>query len=112
MKKEVFELVKKELGEIILKPFTLILDNLGFFPSENYVKVVWVGVKKEEVVKLYEQVEAKLKGMDFKQDHKFTSHMTLTRVKFLVDRQKFLEQVKKIKVNPIEFKVSSFKNLS
>ena len=37
--------IKLLLNDIKLKPFELELTNLGVFLNENYIKVIWVGVK-------------------------------------------------------------------
>ncbi|MEK6868809.1 MAG: RNA 2',3'-cyclic phosphodiesterase, partial [Nanoarchaeota archaeon] len=40
--------IKNNLKKITFKPFSVVLDNIGVFPSDNYIRVVWVGLKPEE----------------------------------------------------------------
>ena len=41
------EKVKEELKKIKFKPFSVYLDSTGVFPSESYIRVVWIGLKPE-----------------------------------------------------------------
>ena len=73
------------------------------------MKVVWVGVEPENsIVALQQKIEKSLAGL-FEQDTRFTSHLTLARVKFVKDKKMFIENLKKLAAEKKEFLVSSFK---
>src|SRR3989344_6470860 len=42
--------IKNNLKKITFKPFSVVLDNIGVFPNESYIRVVWIGLKPEEPI--------------------------------------------------------------
>jgi len=106
---EKIEYVEKSLSSCKFKKFSLTLDNTGVFPSESYVRVVWVGVKPEDDVKnLQKDIDEALQK-DFKKEKQFKSHLTLARVKYVKDKEEFLQLLQQIKINKIKFAVNEFK---
>ena len=104
------DLIKEKLKAIKFEPFSLSLDKIGVFPTENYVKVIWVGVNpQEQVVKLQEKIEDSLKEFKFKRDFKFHPHITLARVKFVNDKEVFIKNLKEIKVENKTVDVNDFR---
>jgi len=102
--------VKDKLKEIEFKPFSLTLDKIGVFPSENYMRVIWIGVKPtEKVIELQKKIETSLKEFNFKKDFKFHPHITLARVKAVNDKEKFVKNLKDIKVEGEEIEVKDFR---
>ncbi len=102
------EKVKEKLRDIEFDPFKFSLSKLGVFPNQNYARVLWAGIEPEEEVKrLQEQVEEKLKEFHFEKDHAFHPHVTLARIKFMDDKEKFLSKLK-TPVEKKEISVNSF----
>ena len=102
--------VKDKLKEIKFTPFSLSLDKIGVFPSENYMRVIWIGVKPtEKVIELQKKIETSLKEFNFKKDFKFHPHITLARVKAVNDKEKFVKNLKDIKVEGEEIEVKDFR---
>lgn len=102
------EKIKEELSKIKFKPFKLKLNKIGFFPDERNIRVVWVGFKdNRDLIDLQNQVNKATQ--DYKEDHPFSPHLTLARIKFVRDRKAFLESLKKIQVKDLEFTVNKFK---
>ncbi|MCK4420755.1 RNA 2',3'-cyclic phosphodiesterase [candidate division WOR-3 bacterium] len=67
-----------------VEPFYISLKNLGAFPSESNVRVLWVGVDKgSDVIKdLFRNIEDGLAQLGFQKENKnFTPHITIGRVK-------------------------------
>jgi len=111
---KVFEDKAKEvidrLKEVRFKPFKLSLDKIGVFPKEDYVRVVWVGVKpSDSVLELQSGIEGVLKDFGFKKDFKFHPHITLARVKSVSDREGFAKNLKGINVNGGEVEIKDFR---
>ena len=116
-----FHLTMKFLGEVqpdkideiigILKTikfwsFSAFTDSVGIFPTENYIRVVWVGLKPEDtIIEFQRKIDESLKNL-FKKERGFEPHITLCRVKYPEDKKLFVEEVKKIKVenNGVEIK--------
>ena len=103
------ELIKEKLKEVKVEKIDCFTTNIGFFPSENYIRVVWIGLEpKEEIIELQKEIDNELKEL-FSKDKRFHPHLTLARVKFVEDKEKFKENIKKIKLEKKEFSVDCFK---
>jgi len=105
-KDEIVEVLKK----IKFKSFKLNTTHIGVFPSENYIKVVWVGLDdNKDLIKLQEDIEKTLEPFNFKKDFDFHPHITLARIRFIPDKKGFIEKLKQIKPEKKEFDVKEFK---
>lgn len=94
------ENIKEQLKKIKFEEFEVNLDDIGVFPNENYIKVVWAGISpKEQVIKLQKNIEDSLIEFNFKKDFPFHPHITLARVKFVRDKANFVDSLKKIKID-------------
>ncbi len=99
------ELLKKIKFEL----FSVHLDSIGIFPTENYIRVVWVGLEPEDkVLELQKMIDDSLKGL-FKKEKDFKAHITLARVKYPEDKRAFVEQLKKIKVENKKVEIRDFR---
>jgi len=104
--------IAQALEKIKFKTFKLKTTKIGIFPSENYIRVVWLGLEdNNELKKLQQDVEKLLEPFKFKKDHVFHPHITLARIKFIKPAQKkdFIEKLKQIKIEEKEFQVKEFK---
>ena len=102
------EQIKEKLKEIKFKSFKVELDSLGVFPDEDYIRVIWVGLKPAgKVIELQQKVDSTLLGLGFEKDQRFHSHLTLGRVKFVKNKENLKEKLKlKIKGG---FEIKNFK---
>ncbi|SDR29047.1 RNA 2',3'-cyclic phosphodiesterase [Natronobacterium texcoconense] len=67
-----------------VSPFTARFGGLGVFPTLEYISVLWLGVETggEELTALHEAIEERTTAMGFDpEDHDFTPHVTLARMK-------------------------------
>lgn len=102
------EVIKQNLVNIKFKKFKLTLNKIGFFPDEKKPRIVWIGFKdNRDLIDLQNQVNKATSS--YKQDHEFSPHLTLARMKFIADKQGFLKKMKDIKIKELEFSVDSFK---
>jgi 2'-5' RNA ligase len=98
--------VIERLNKISFSAFELELSNIGFFPSERKINVIWAGVKENSaLIELYNKINNSIAG---KNDFDFKPHFTLARVKDISELPKYLEQINKIKVIPMISKVDRF----
>ena len=95
------------LKTVKFKSFSLELTSLGVFPNENYIRVLWVGVKGEEVNLLQQQIDSKLSDI-FGKDLRFHAHITLGRVKFVKSKAE-MKELLKTNVPNAKFEVKEFK---
>ncbi len=102
------KLVKEALSNVRFKKFRISLGNIGWYPNEDRVNVLYIGVENEkEIFNLHSEIELRL-GSLFEKDNRFSVHITLGRVKFVKDKEKFLEVLKNIKIKNEEFFVNDF----
>lgn len=77
------EAVGEVLDEVEFYPFDVELKGVGVFPNLRRVNVVWVGIERGDVelLNVFNQLEAKLKGIGFKPDRRgFSPHITVARI--------------------------------
>lgn len=80
------------LRQITFTPFTFSIGKIGFFPNANYVRIAWAGVIPQEgVIGLQKKVESALKAIS--SEEAFVPHITLARIKKLIDRKAFFDSV-------------------
>ena len=102
------EKIKDKLKEIKFKPFKARLSNLGVFPDKKHINVIWINlIPQDIIIKLQQSVEDVLEQFFEKEKREFKAHVTLTRVKFVKDKEKLLESLKK-KIEG-EFVIDKFK---
>jgi len=103
------EIIKENLKKITFNKFSVCLDKIGVFPNENYIRVVWIGLNPEnDILDLQNRIDENLKDI-FKKEINFKPHLTLARVKYIADKNKFMDDLKEIKVENKNIKVDSFK---
>ncbi len=98
------------LKEIKFKSFDLTLKDLDYFPSKEVPRVIWVSLSPGiKIERLHEVIIEKLKEKNLitKADE-FIPHVTLAKVKYIRNREKFQKNLDSIKIKPINVKISSF----
>ncbi|MFH1399592.1 MAG: RNA 2',3'-cyclic phosphodiesterase [Candidatus Woesearchaeota archaeon] len=97
---------EEQLNKIKFESFKTCLNNMGVFPNEKYIRVVWVGLTPKGLLELQQQVETVL---GYGKGERFVPHLTLARVGMVADKQRFQQLLKSIDVVPVEFSVDNFK---
>ncbi|MEM5778012.1 MAG: RNA 2',3'-cyclic phosphodiesterase [Candidatus Aenigmatarchaeota archaeon] len=66
-----------------LNPFEIKIAGIGAFPSKNYVRVIWLGVKDgyQNLVSLAKIIDTSLERLGVKSEERFVPHLTLGRVR-------------------------------
>ncbi len=106
---DVLEKIKSALAGIKAEKFTLRTTTIGIFPSEEYIRVIWIGFAKEEKIFLLErEINAALNPLGCKQEKAFQPHITLARVKSINNRENLLRAIRKAEVQSIETSVVEF----
>lgn len=80
---ELTDALSTAVEESGVAPFEARFGGLGAFPSEEYITVVWVGVREggEAMVDLQEAIKDRTVAMGFDpEDHDFTPHVTIARM--------------------------------
>ena len=109
VKEEKIADIKEKLGKIKFSSFEAYIQNIGFFPPEGDIRVVWAGIEpKEKIIELQKKVEDSLKGL-FTEDNRFLPHITLARVKTIENKKFFKDSLANIKLDKVKFRVDGFR---
>jgi len=98
-----------EKSVIGIHPFRIKLMGVGVFPSMNYMRVLWVGLKDaEKLGVIAERLENELSNLGFKKEKRmFSPHVTVGRVKSQKNKdvlQSFLNENKEKDFGEFEVK--------
>ena len=77
------EALSAAIDTATVEPFDATYAGLGAFPSEDYIRVVWLGVEDggEELTRLYEAIEERTTSLGFEPEERdFTPHATIARM--------------------------------
>lgn len=97
--------IEQKLRQVRFSSFRCSIKGVGVFPSESYIRVLWVGVESSgQLEKLAEEVIGALQG--YGKDDRFSAHITMARVKKKVNVSKFLEEHKNEELG--EFEINTF----
>jgi 2'-5' RNA ligase len=91
--------IHEEMKQVSFAPFDVELRGLGAFPRLSYPRVVWAGIKKgaDELVKIFEQLEPRLRGLGFKPDRKgFSPHLTIARVRSGKNKAQLIKLIREL----------------
>ena len=93
-----------------MKKFNIKINKIGVF-SKKFIRIIWVGIEEKGesrmLWKLQQDIDRKLSDL-FSKEKRFMGHITIGRLKKVEDKIKFLEDLKKLKIN-LEFEVNRFK---
>lgn len=100
--------VREKLGNVKFTPFEISFSHIGFFPNENYAKVIWLGLSENKgVLGLQNKIDISLNKL-FPQEKDFHPHITLARVKFVKDKNA-IKQLSNLKIEEKTTRIDSFK---
>ncbi|WP_407416470.1 RNA 2',3'-cyclic phosphodiesterase [Methanobrevibacter sp.] len=62
--------------------FDIKIKGCGAFPNKNRIKVIWVGLDEDQVLKeLHDKLDKQFNSLGFDLDKKFSSHLTIGRMR-------------------------------
>src|SRR3989344_737476 len=100
------EKLKLKFKDIKHSKFKLKLKQLGYYPGEDRIKVIWVGVQDEKnIIELQKLIDADTMKLG---DLNLGGHITLGRIKSLKEKNKYIKKIKEFNLEKLEFEVSSF----
>ncbi len=91
------EIIEKSVENV--DPFEIELKSTGAFPNENYIKVLWIGIEKSQLIaEIAKKIDAKLSKIGFKKEkRKFSPHITIARIKSGRNKDEILQILNKFK---------------
>lgn len=101
------EETKERLSKIEFESFKTSLSELGVFPNENFIRVIWIGLKPAgKIIELQQKIDSELLDL-FPKDQGFQTHLTIGRVKFIKNKGNIKEKLN-LEVEG-EFEIKEFK---
>ena len=62
--------------------FNIKIKGCGAFPNKNRIKVIWVGLDEDSILKeLHDKLDKQFNSLGFDLDKKFSSHLTIGRMR-------------------------------
>ena len=104
---ETLEIVEEKLSLIKFPALNLKLSDIGTFSFKDSPRIVWIRITGN-IFDLQKQIDLSLENL-FPKEERFMSHLTIARIKYVKDKKAFIDCISKIKLNPVEFIVGSFK---
>lgn len=73
------------------------LEGTGVFPNENYIKVIWIGIKgAEKISEIADTLNQRCTQIGVKKDKRgFSAHLTIGRMKSARGKEKIIEVLRK-----------------
>lgn len=78
------DVLKDAISRVVseFEPFNIKIKGCGAFPNSNRIKVIWVGIEDDAVVKdLHDRLDKEFTKLGFDKDRKFSTHLTIGRMK-------------------------------
>jgi len=107
---EIDKIIKDAVKEI--DPFNIQLRGAGVFPNQNYIKVIWMGIKQGEPMGVIaSKIDEQLSKKGFKKEKRgFSPHLTIARVKSANGKDGILRVIEKYgDIQFVDIRVDSIK---
>lgn len=78
------ELLQDTIKNVVseFKPFKINIKSCGAFPNNNHIKVIWLGIEDDAILKeLHDKLDKEFTRLGFDKDKKFSTHLTIGRMK-------------------------------
>lgn len=95
--KDLVEETKKRLASIKYNQFTMHIKGVGAFPSIERPRVIWVGVEEgaRDLMNLHDIIMRLTGDIGERDERDFVPHLTVARVKYVRNRDKYMEVIKR-----------------
>lgn len=82
-----------------IDPFKVKLKDTGVFPNENYMRIIWIGLKNyDKIVEIANKLDNEISKLGFKKEkRKFSPHVTIARVRSGKNKEKLLQILNRYK---------------
>ncbi|GAB6947578.1 RNA 2',3'-cyclic phosphodiesterase [Vulcanisaeta sp. JCM 16161] len=95
--RELVEELKKRLSNVKYNQFTMHIRGIGAFPNIERPRVIWVGIEEgaKDLMNLHELIMKLTGDIGEKDERDFVPHITIARVKYVRNRDKYMKVVRK-----------------
>ena len=98
------EKIENVVGDF--EPFSINVKGCGAFPNKNRIKVIWIGIDEDKLLKdLHDKLDKEFNSIGFELDRKFSSHLTIGRMKSAKGKDKVkktIEEYENVDVGSME----------
>jgi 2'-5' RNA ligase len=84
------------------------ITNLMFFGNFRFPKVVYVALECPDLQKLVDAIDHTLRELCVSEERNFKPHITLARVKEMIDYQACMDWIENTRVEPLSFDIECF----
>lgn len=117
---EGLDLLENAISKVVseFEPFNIHIKGCGAFPNNNHIKVIWLGIEDDAVIRqLHDKLDEEFKRLGFDKDRKFSTHLTVGRMKSAKNKNKVKSAIEsntdidigEMEVNNIILKKSTLK---
>lgn len=88
---EGLDVLEKSIQKVItdFDSFNISLKGCGAFPNKNHIKVIWIGIDEDKLLKdLHDKLDKEFNTLGFDLDKKFSTHLTIGRMKSAKNKDK------------------------
>ena len=88
---EGLELLEKTIENVVseFEPFNIRIGGCGAFPNTNRIKVIWVGIEDDSLIRsLHDRLDKEFAKLGFDKDRKFSTHLTIGRMRSAKNKDK------------------------
>ncbi len=81
---EGIDLIAEKIEKVIkdFDSFNIKIKGCGAFPNTNRIKVIWLGLDEDKILKeLHDNLDKEFNSIGFDLDKKFSSHLTIGRMR-------------------------------
>lgn len=100
--------IKKRLKEVKFEKLNCGVGKTGVFDSEKHIKIIWVELLSDKLKELQVLINEKFPEISSSDYKEFNSHITTARVKEVINREKLIDDLKKINFKKLDFEISEF----
>jgi 2'-5' RNA ligase len=96
------EKIAEELKTIRFPPFEIEFRDVGVFPNQNHIRIIWIGIRKgfTDLIDLNNQLTSKLINIGFPPEtRKFKPHLTVARVRSSRNKSNLINMLQTMKNN-------------
>ena len=93
---EGIDLLSEKISNVVseFNPFNIKIKGCGAFPNENHIKVIWIGIEEDGTLKdLHDKLDVEFKKLGFEADKRFSSHLTIGRMKSAKNKKEVKSQI-------------------
>lgn len=112
------EVLENAIGNVVseFNPFNIKITGCGAFPNKNHIKVIWVGIDDDSIIRqLHDKLDKEFTDLGFDMDKKFSTHLTIGRMKSAKNKNQVKEvieefddfEIGEMEVNRISLKKST-----